>query len=147
MILWFDPFWQLVSWNFMKLILKAAGRVVLPNLLILFSSEMKWAWVAWSQKDNVLEQKQGCTVKCYSLCEPKIQAEVLLIQQERVPMASGEGDEIEWELLSDPRGRGVFCRVTYKRISFWDDEKKLFFSSIAAWKSTNIIFCNLHSWF
>lgn len=90
---------------------------------------MKWAWVAWPQKINVPEQKQGCrcTVKCYSLCEPKSQAEVLLIQQERVPMASGEGDEIEWELLSDPRGRRCFVGWPLNEFRFGTTKNGVFF--------------------
>ena len=61
-----------------------------PFNFVFFRNEVGMSCMT-EQKDNGCR----CTVKCYSLCEPKIQA-------------SGEGDEIEWELLSDPRGRWCF---------------------------------------
>ena len=146
MILWFDPFWRLVSWNFMKLILKAGKlescfardlniQIQSENdpsscccwgiLWAYFLEEVKWAWVAWPPKNDVPEKNQGCTVKCYSLCEPKIPSW-----------------ESPWHLAKVTRSNGSCCQIQEaagvlwadlysKWISFWEDEKKHVFFSIA----------------
>ncbi len=111
--------------------------------------EVKWAWVAWPQKMMFQKKRQGCTVKCYSLCEPKHPSWSFVDPTRTSPHGIWRRWRDRMGVIVRSKRPLVFCGLTFtvNEFRFGKMKKHMFFFSIAVYLriKKNIVFFAIYN--